>query len=304
MKTDKAISILRDAAENYLGPAKSHVEIDFSEKELFGHGKIESKDGKAHILIGMPHRSKSFFQQNKRMSNTEFTKVAVTLFHELGHYSRSVSKDTPKEICMSELSKYGNEKYYIHNWHMLLHEIDAEYIGITSAWSMLKNVYPDKADKLMLDHLTDRAQNTVYMIHMPEEGFTSKTQINSLFEQAYDNASRTLPLGFLRSDDEVARMCTTDDKILRLEYAAIYNKLATPASGKEMDKMMASIVSYIHPELQETYPTIDFDELNPSHIFKIQIPETTNEIRSRLGLNSSFAEAVRRLSSDDSQLTL
>lgn len=302
MNNKKAFHLLETWARPYLYTNGQTMKLIFDDKLPIGTGKADEENQK--ITIGIKPYKKNFISEYSQIKDSDFIKMGITTFHEITHHEQKTIENLSQELTLSELSKYMNPGYYQHNWQVLPHEIDAEYGGIMKMWSKLEQEFPDKADKLMLDHLTDRARNTVYMIHMPEEGFTSKTQINSLFEQAYNNASRTLPLGFLRSDDEVARMCTTDNKILRLEYAAIYNKLATPASGKEMDKMMASIVSYIHPELQETYSTIDFDGLNPSHIFKIPIPETTDEIRKRLGLNSSFAEAVGRLSSDDSQLTL
>lgn len=303
MRSKKCEHTLKSWGEQTL---ENNAQLIFSNKKPFGEGEIRNNtksNSKPQIIVGTGIKNGSSILEKFQVNDLDFVKLGVTMFHEIGHYERSFKKPT-KELQISELSKFGNAEYYEYNWQNMQHEIDAEYTGIMSMWKKMKEFVPDKADKLMLEHLTDRARNTVYMIRMPKEGFTSKTQINSLFEQAYDNASRTLPLGFLRSDDEIARMCTTDDKILRLEYAAIYNKLVTPVSGKEMDKMMASIVSYIHPELQETYSTIDFDSLNPSHIFKIPIPETTDEIRKRLGLDDNFAKAIERLSSDDSQLTL
>lgn len=179
----------------------------------------------------------------------------------------------------------------------LPHEIDAEYTGVMAMWDKLSELYPNKADRLMLEHLMDRAANTVYMIDLPEEGFQSQEQVETLFEQAYDNAFRELPPGFLRSEDETARMLTTEDRVLRPEYAPIYNRLT--AAGDQMDEMMASLVSYIHPELQDTYSDIDFDELDPSHIFKIPMPETSEEIRDRLNMDDSFTRAVESLETKD-----
>lgn len=99
-------------------------------------------------------------------------------------------------------------------------------------------------------------------------------------------------------------MLTTEDRVLRPEYAAIYNKLTAPPSGEVMDNMMASLVSYIHPELQSDYPDIDFDKLEPSHIFKAQMSETSEEIRERLGLDDDFTKAVESLNPNDSRLML
>lgn len=208
MKNDRAVSILKMAAGNFLSDINRDVEIEFSDDELFGHGSMEYKDGKALIKVGMPEQPKSFFRQNRNMSDHEFTKISITLFHELGHLSRLLSKDTSEELRISELSKYGNDTYYRHNWHRLLHEIDAEYTGISSTWSLLEDHFPQDADRLMFDHLTDRAAHTVYMVDLPEHGFRSRAHVDMLFDQAYDRSYRELPPGFLRSDDDTARLFT------------------------------------------------------------------------------------------------
>lgn len=280
-------------SEPYLN---NEITLKYDPTVEIGFGSTNSEQ--QEIIVGIKPFGNGPISSFRQIPDKYFVKAGIVLFHELTHHIQNTDKAS-KDIQMSMLSKHGNSDYYYHNHQSLLHEIDAEYTGIMTMWGRLSEIYPNKADRLMLDHLTDRVTNTVYMIDPPKEGFTSRKQVETLFEQAYDNAFRELPPGFLRSDDETARMLTTEDRVLRPEYAAIYNKLTAPPSGEAMDKMMSSLVSYIHPELQETYPDIDFDKLEPSHIFKVQMPETSEEIRDRLDLDDSFTKAVESLETKD-----
>lgn len=302
MQNKKAFRLLNTWAKPYLYADEHNMKLIFDENAPIGTGKTNEIEHK--IIIGIEPLKLNGLSKYQQIKDADFVKIGVTVFHEITHHEQETQNDIPKEIKISELSKYKNPLYYQHNWHVLPHEIDAEHGGIMQLWAKLEDEFPDKADKLMLDHLTDRAANTIYMIDLPKEGFVSREQVETLFERAYDNAVRELPQGFLRSDDETARILTTEDRVLRPEYALIYNKLTAPPSGEVMDNMMASLVSYIHPELQADYPDIDFDKLKPSHIFKIPVPEISEEIRNRLDLDDSFTKAVKSLNPNDSRLML
>lgn len=302
MQNNKVFQLFKAWTKSYSTDNKNEIKLIFDENTPMGFGSCNKDEN--IITVGIEPYKRNLISKYQPIKDSDFIRMGVTLFHELTHYEQKTQDNAVKEITISELSKYGNPDYYLYNHHRLLHEIDAEHTGIMTMWGRLSEIYPNKADKLMLDHLTDRVTNTVYMIDQPKEGFTSREQVETLFEQAYDNSVRELPPGFLRSDDETAHMLTTEDRVLRPEYAAIYNKLTAPPSGEAMDKMMSSLVSYIHPELQETYPDIDFDKLEPSHIFKVQMPETSEEIRDRLDLDDSFTKAVESLNPNDSRLML
>ena len=290
MQNNKVFRLFKIWTDTYLDEHNTKIKLVFDETLSMGFGNCN--EDKNTITIGIEPYKRNLLSKYQQVKDSDFVKMGVTLFHELTHHIQNMD-NISKDIQMSMLSKHGNPNYYYHNHQSLLHEIDAEYTGIMTMWGRLSEIYPDKADRLMLEHLTGRATDTVYMIGLPKEGFQSRKQVETLFEQAYDNASRELPPGFLRSDDETARMLTTKDRVLCPEYAPIYNKLT--AAGDHMDEMMASLVSYIHPELQDTYSDIDFDELDPSHIFKIPMPETSEEIRDRLNMDDSFTRAVESL---------
>lgn len=291
MQIRQMIKLFDKWSEPYLD---NKMTLKYESTVKIGFGSTDSE--RQEIVIGIKPFGNRLIASFQQIPDKYFVKAGIVLFHELTHHIQNTD-NTPKDIQMSMLSKHGNPHYYYHNHQAMLHEIDAEYNGIMTMWDRLDELYPDKADRLMLEHLTGRAADTVYMIGLPKEGFQSREQVEALFEQAYDNASRELPPGFLRSDDETARMLTTKDRVLRPEYVPVYNKLT--AAGDQMDEMMASLVSHIHPELQDTYLNIDFKGLEPSHIFKVQMPETSEEIRDRLGMDDGFAKAVESLETKD-----
>lgn len=168
--------------------------------------------------------------------------------------------------------------------------------------SRLKEMHADVADFLILDHLTFRANETKYMINEPKNGFRSINQIEIRFENAYEQSltkQRTLPPGFLRYDDEISKLLTTENGVLRIEYEPFFRQLATATTGQELDLKMASLVSYIHPELQKLYPQLNFAELNPKFIFGIPMPETTSEIKTRLNVKveaNTVSKSIRYIS--------
>ncbi len=283
MKAKDIFSILGSWSNEYLENKKDNVQFRFSNNLPIGCGTVRHNlDNEYQILVGISPLSKSLFARNQTVNDLDFIKIGVTMFHEFEHYEQAVNKGISEEISISDLSKVGNGQYYKDNWHILPHEIDAEYIGVVSMWSKLKDI--SDIDTLMLKHITIKAESN-YMIEMPNNGFQSKEQVESLFEQAYDKsliAKRELSSRFIRSDDEIAQMITDDNKIIRIEYYPFYYQIQTAKTGQEMDFKMASLVSYIHPELQRLYSDLNFSELEPLSVFGIPMPEIKEEILSRI----------------------
>lgn len=287
LKHKQAFDLLDDWSSAYL-EGVGNVSVKFSSREHMGAGSSKhNMDGSYQIKVGIAPLSNSFFVRNNIMADSDFVRIGVTMFHELAHYSQNADSDTSKEILISDLSKYRNRQYYKDNWHIMPHEVDAEYTGIMSMWSHLKNISPDIADRLMLDRLANRTESSKskYVFQRPEDGFQSKEQADSLFEDAYNNslaAKRVLSGQFLRSSDEIAQMLTDGDGIIRMDYYPFYYQMQKAETGQEMDLKMASLVSYIHPELQAMYPSLDFKELEPEVVFGIPVPEIREEILWRI----------------------
>lgn len=295
-----AIQQLQKWGVSYIG---HQIDLQFSETQKIGHGKIEHSDiqGTPAITIGVYPLRMSFWRSYLPVKDSDFVKIGVTTFHELSHYKHSLSDMTPKEILTSDLSKCHNNEYYHTVHHKLPHEINAEYSGVMSMWSALESEWPDAADRLMFDYLDYRTEESdrvrkLYMIERPEGGFQSKQQVKDLFNAAYEESltgKRHLPDTFLTFDDDTSRLLATDDgRGVRTEYVPVYMELSKADTGMDTDLMMASLVSHVHPELQDMYARIDFEKLEPAEIFESPVPETTEEIRSRLGYGDSFTEGV------------
>lgn len=292
IKNKQALTLLKRWFDNVNQNGKQYVSLNFLIDAPIGHGaaKYDIDKNFYEIEIGIAPLSTSLFAKHQTVNDLDFIKTGITMFHELAHYERSTSDDTPKEILISDLSKYQNKHYYLQNWAKLPHEIDAEYTGVMTMWEHLEIEFPETAESLMLEYLTVRAGTTNYMINVPENGFQSREQVETLFETAYAKAldeKQNLPKDFLRSDDEIAKVFTTDEYVIRADHYPFYNQLMTAKTGQELTLKMASLVSYFHPELERAYPKLDFKELKPSVVFGTPMPETIEA--------TEFTEAIDKI---------
>lgn len=308
------LDILTTSSKIYIQKQNEPVLFSLSPNTEIGYGTFKrSIDKPYEIKVGISPYSKSFIKRNVIAKDLDFVRAGTTMFHEFAHYEQYKVQDNT-EILISDLSKQGNIEYYKHNWTMLPHEIDAEYSGVMSEWDYLENVFPAVADELIENYLKYRTENTKYMIELQENSVISKECIEQLFEMAYDRSlidRRTIPNNFLRSGDEVAQIFTFEDKTLRREYEPFYRQLQTAGTGQEIDAKMASLVSYLHPNLQDLYSGLDFNKLRPESVFRIPMPESRDEIIARIDpsltgnilfssiSDEDFTRAVDTISMDD-----
>lgn len=66
-------------------------------------------------------------------------------------------------------------------------------------------------------------------------------------------------------------------------------------TGAEFDRKVASLVAYIHPELQELYPSLDFKKLDPEIVFGMPMPESPKEIMDRIYQDEGKEQATDRI---------
>ncbi len=299
LNMNTAVRKIMDWQTNF--PASSSVKLKFVSDEKLGQGSTKYFTDSASINIGVYPLSTSLFERYIPIKDSDFVKMGVTFFHEMTHYQNHVSENTNNDIAISDLSVQYNNEYYHAMHHKLPHEIKAEYSGVMSMWSALESEWPDAADRLMFDYLDYRTEKSdrvrkLYMIERPEGGFQSKQQVKDLFNAAYEESltgKRHLPDTFLTFDDDTSRLLATNDgRGVRIEYVPVYMELLKADTGMDTDQMMASLVSHVHPELQNMYSRIDFEKLEPAKVFESPVPETTDEIRSRLGYKDSFATGV------------
>lgn len=248
--------------------------------------------------------------QKKPSDNLRFIQMMVTLHHEYRHYKQLTADNTPKEILLSSLSICGNDEYYQTYWNELPHEINAEFCGVMQTWSRLEETYPKgkfyqkRINKYMFEYLTNRASKGNYMFEVPKDGFRSKEQVIELFKEAYEKAlidERTYDQNILfNKSDEMPRIIKRDDSPYYREYAYFSNKLITAPNGQEQDRMMSSLVAYVHPKLQNTFSKLSFDELDPEHVFGKPLPESSTKLQKLLHIeedkelvdDDQFAERV------------
>lgn len=310
---NKVIKQFDSWIDEYMIANHIKMKLQYDPDRKIVSGTTKHENNKHQIVLGTSDSSIGNINNFGWMSEQDFVKLGVTLFHELAHCDQHI-QDTSKEILLSDLSKYKNADYYINNWHIMQHEIDAEYNGIISMWEKLDEMYPNKSDKLMFDYLRYREYDEengekVYIIKEPDEGYQSREQVHELFEQAYEDAAAQpkrfgiMSLAAQRDRNEIARLFLTENRVPIPEYTRFSNMIETAHNGYESDVMMASIVSYIHPELQDEYPELDFRELEPHKIFGIYMPETIGEARERLGYDD-FTAGVERISMQQDSLKL
>lgn len=301
MDTAKGFTMQKLAgwAKEYLGPDYKKVNLLFNASVDMGCGLTKYKlYPSAELHIGVSPLSASFLNRHMPINKDAFVRIGTTIFHELAHYKHTTSDKTPKEVLISDLSKCGNAAYYKRVWSTLPHEINAEYSGIMSMWSALEANYPKEAEELMLDHLIFKTTNTKYIFKMPDDGFKSKAHVKDLFNGAYEmslTGKRKLPDNFLRMDIDIIKLISNNGYSIDPEYESFYNQISKAQTGAELDKMMASLVTHLYPELQEFYPQLDFKELDSSAVFGMPMPETTEESRARLGIKplyDDFSAAV------------
>lgn len=284
-------------------PNNESVNLKFTNNITLGEGSTryyEHSDS-VDISIGISPLSTSFFDRYIPLHDSDFVLMGVTFFHEMAHYQDHILENTDVDVMVSDISVQHNKDYYYSMHHLLPHEIDAEYNGVMSMWSALESEWPEHADRLMFDYLDYRTMGSdhvqkLYMIERPDEGFQSKQQVKDLFDEAYEKSlvdKRKLPGTFLVSDDDVPRLITTDDGHgVSMAYVPVYLKLLKAETGAVTDRMIASLVAHIHPELQSMYERLDFDKLQPEEVFKMEMPETSDESRARLGYEGSFTSSV------------
>lgn len=302
MSTASALQKLNAWSEQYQTANGLHLKISYDKNMQIGEGEAHYvNNAPTNITLGIHPLSISFPEKYFHIDDANFVMLGVVLFHEFKHCDRLISHNTPREILMSDLSKCYNETYYYAEHHKLPHEIDAEYNGVMSMWSALESEWPDSADRLMIGYLNYRTESSdctkkLYMIERPVDGFRSKQQVRELFEEAYEKSlaeKRELPSGFISYDGDTSRLLATDDgRGVRTEYATVYRKLSNVKTGAGHDQMMASLISYVHPELMNQYAGIDFEELDPDDVFSLLMPETIDEARTRLGYEDSFAKGI------------
>ena len=192
-----------------------------------------------------------------------FTRIMVCIYHEYGHYVQHFDGEMNVDLAVSEVSIVNNKGYYHDEWERLPHEIDAEMYGVNAAWNTMRRLCPDAADVCMLDYVNFRSENESYVLPVKQGGYHSREEVMLAFDEAMDrslNEPRPGKHNFLyhRGDDAIRLLM--QDKWRRWSESpnAYYiDKLIDGGmTGRERDRMMASLVLYLHPDLLNENPVL------------------------------------------------
>lgn len=177
--------------------------LDFQKNESVGNGFVESEydhiDGAA---IGIKElRSDPQSDPKLRLSDEEYREAPVddyyymcalvTEFHELTHIAHAKStiykRDPSSSLVMiGKMVDSASTVYYEKNYHIMPHEISAQYSGIRNAHKLLtEKLGSEKADALVCDYVNKHKKDE--FIDFPENG--EYTNVDDIFD-AYDKAFR------------------------------------------------------------------------------------------------------------------
>lgn len=174
ISNDKVTKFHNRWVDEYMISNGTIINLQYDPDRRIVSGNTEPKNDRHEIILGTSNSSIKDIYSFGFMKDIDFIKLSVTLFHEFSHCDQHIH-DTPKEILISDLSKYKNTDYYLDNWQILPHEIDAEYNGVMQMWEKLDDLYSqDKADKLMFEYLQyreyDKEQgHKIYIIKEPKK---------------------------------------------------------------------------------------------------------------------------------------
>lgn len=218
---------------------------------------------------GLSGGSKSPFAP---VSSLAFTRTAVALYHEYGHYFQNYGSDKDILCMISEVSVIRNTSYYVDAWETLPHEIKAEGMGVSLAWDAMESMFPGKADACMLDYINYRANDTMYMLPAkPGAGYQSRDEVEDAFETAMDDSlhmPRKQLTRLLYYDGESSQLLMQGCKNRHITPNAYHaDRLIDTMPGMNRDRMLAALVLTLHPDILDERPELVPENLTVEHEF-------------------------------------
>lgn len=248
------------------------ISVIFVDTLRAGDGESRNYDKDvSDLMIGIGALSGKTTFLFSRVDDLTFTRTVVALFHEYGHYLQNYGPNQNLQEAVSEISAFYNPSYYLRGWKEFPHEISAEATGVMLGWNAIESVFPDKADACMLEYVNFRADNTSYMLPHKDDGYQSRDEVRQAFESAMEkslNEPRQPQSRFLQYDDEASRLLMQGCKsrfVTPNKYHV--DKLIGTMPGEQKDRMMASLVLHLHPDLLDERPILWTTDLSIEHVF-------------------------------------
>ena len=228
--------------------------------------------GTSHVRVGAAGLSGKSKLPFASVSDLAFTRTAVALYHEYGHYFQNYGLDKDILCMISEVSVIRNMGYYFDAWETLPHEIKAEGMGVSLSWDAMESMFPGKADACMLDYINYRANDTMYMLPAkPGAGYQSRDEVEDAFDTAMDNAlhmpRKQLP-GLLYYEGESSQLVMQGCKNRHITPNAYHaDRLIDTMPGMNRDRMLAALVLALHPDILDERPELVSENLTVEHEF-------------------------------------
>lgn len=214
-----------------------------------------------------------------RVSDMDFTRAVVALYHEYGHHLDNVDPKTSKEVVLSTISTFHNRGYRIHGWSEFPHEISAERTGVSYAYRVMEGLFGKCGANCVLDYVRDKISNTSYVLKecdVPSE-FIYSDDYESCYSWTCDDLSGMFDRAMVRSleckraTQAGLRRYETDrmsEFFKTPEGVPYFKKFIDEVPGALKDRMAASVNIHIDPELID--PRLDASDVDMDRVFNIQ----------------------------------
>lgn len=315
LKKKDALTLLQSLADKC--SQDSDISLKLTNNMPIGTGqandRIDEHDKKGYVGIkDLADEKFALFDTRKPVPDKNFVSVVVSIFHEQRHLSLTNNKyerpddvsrdDIDEAILASYIAIQNNGAYYDSvsqnipfpsNRPNLPLEIDAERAGVINTYAYLcktfcrddNSVSEKDIEKLMLDYVNDRMQNSKYQIPSRKNPLKSMDEIEDAFDDAmiksiddntdklYCNRDYRLLSDKIKGKDEVAKFLYDNQN----EYKQVIDQIIC-ARGSKKDIMMASMVLYLHPEYYDKIPRLKDMDFSPKKVFGYSFP---NEYKNR-----------------------
>ena len=251
--------------------------------------------GTFNIRVNQPIRVEGIFQN---YANTmDFVNYLRILHHEEQHIIQSTidlyktngcgeaNIDDKVQMAIKNIAVFGNKDYYNgenHRYNTNLAEINAEYTAILKTYDFLyDNVSPEHAEQLVCDMVNEKSLHSDYFI---QGQYDNLDNIAEAFSDQYERAKfshvshmviRLRPTQQVNPDDDeyIQYLQQTVKDDVKNEW--LMKQFWDVTDVDEKDKMVASIVLHIHPEIdyRKLYPCLRLEDLSPETIFGQNIPD-------------------------------
>lgn len=272
----KAARLLVDVANGLPRYGGRDIDVEFDTARLVGNAVTDNFTQPVSTMsIGVAGLSGRYDFGFLPVTDRQFTKAIVSLFHEYGHYLQNYGTMQSVETAVSEASVVKNVLYYKSNWNVLPHEIMAESAGVLLAWDAMTAMFPGRADDAMLDYVNARAADTMYMIPVKDGGYQSRCDVENAFSEAMDrslNNPRKPDSSLQRPENEISAFLKQGCANYKLSpNGRHFGMLLERMPGRRKDRMIAVVSIHLHPEILQDHPILGDEFLTVEHEFGIPL---------------------------------